>query len=280
MASNAQEITKVEPRTQKLTKKDYMIATIRSYILQNGFNYTNHQGTGYANIIFPGLKKIYKDNPEELKSAMKENIEFYNINPQTVPFVTSLQLKMLDYGEEPEKSRSIKMTLMGPLAGIGDAISQFGVAPLFSTIYASMAMAGVTGAPLMFLATMIAINLGIKFGLGWLGYKMGTSAIETLSKKISQVSRAANIVGVTVISGMAVNFVNVKIGFQYTTTIEGKEQLVFLQNVLDQILPRLLPAAITLIVLYLIKKRNWSVYQLLALLISAGVILSYLGIVV
>lgn len=270
----------MESNKGNLTKKDYVISTFRSYFLQNGFNYTNYQGTGYANILFPGLKKIYKDDPEGLKKATKDNIEFYNVNPQTVPFVSSLQLAMLDYGEDVDKIRSIKMALMGPLAGIGDAISQFGIAPLFSTIFASMAMAGITGAPIMFLVTMIAVNLFIKGGLGWLGYKMGTSAIETLSKKINQVSRAANIIGVTVISGLAVNFVKAKIGLEYATTIDGQEQLVSLQTVLDQILPRLLPAVITIGVLYLIKKRNWNVYKLLALLIVMGVVLSYLGILV
>lgn len=74
-----------------------------------------------------------------------------------------------------------------------------------------MAMAGITGAPIMFLVTMIAVNLFIKGGLGWLGYKMGTSAIETLSKKINQVSRAANIIGVTVISGLAFTLLRQKL---------------------------------------------------------------------
>lgn len=109
---------------------------------------------------------------------------------------------------------------------------------------------------------------------------MGTSAIETLSKEINQVSRAANIIGVTVISGLAVNFVKAKIGLEYATTIDGQEQLVSLQTVLDQILPRLLPAVITIGVLYLIKKRNWNVYKLLALLIVMRIVLSYLGILV
>jgi len=262
----------------KLTKKDYLNATLRSYILQNGFNYNTYQGTGYANLIFPGLKKIYKDNPDKLKQATIDNLEFYNVNPQTVPFVSSLQLAMLDHGEDVEKIRSIKMALMGPLAGIGDAISQFGLAPLFSTIFASMAMAGITGSPMMFLACMIGINLFIKLFLGFLGYKMGTSAIEVLSKKINQISRAANIIGVTVISGLAVNFVKMNLSLEYSTKIDGKEQVISLQNVMDQILPSLLPVAITAIVYYLIKKRNWDVYKLLAFLIILGIALSYLGI--
>ncbi len=60
----------MESKEQKLTKNDYFIATMRSYFLQNGFNYNTYQGTGYANIIFPGLKKIYKDDQEALKKPL------------------------------------------------------------------------------------------------------------------------------------------------------------------------------------------------------------------
>jgi PTS system N-acetylgalactosamine-specific IID component len=268
----------MESKEQKLTKNDYFIATMRSYFLQNGFNYNTYQGTGYANIIFPGLKKIYKDDQEALKKATIDNLEFYNVNPQTVPFVTSLQLAMLDHGEDVSKIRSIKMALMGPLAGIGDAISQFGVAQLFSTIFASMAIAGITASPIMFLVCMIGFNLFLKCLLGWLGYRMGTSAIEMLSQKINQISRAANIVGVTVISGLAVSFVKAEMAIEYATTIDGEQQVVALQTVFDQILPRLLPGLVTIMVYYLIKKKNWNVYKLLILLFVLGILGSLSGI--
>lgn len=44
----------------KLDKKDYLKTTLRAYLLQNGFNYSNFQGVGYANILYPGLKKYMK----------------------------------------------------------------------------------------------------------------------------------------------------------------------------------------------------------------------------
>ena len=50
----------MESKVTNLTKKDYIITTLRSYILQNGFNYTTYQGIGYLNVILPALKKIYK----------------------------------------------------------------------------------------------------------------------------------------------------------------------------------------------------------------------------
>lgn len=40
----------------KLTKKDYTKTTLRAYFLQNGFNYSNYQGLGYALVMYPASK--------------------------------------------------------------------------------------------------------------------------------------------------------------------------------------------------------------------------------
>ncbi|MDV6872612.1 PTS N-acetylgalactosamine transporter subunit IID, partial [Pseudomonas aeruginosa] len=45
--------------SNKLTKKDYLKTALRAFFLQNGFNYSNYQGIGYANVIYPALKKHF-----------------------------------------------------------------------------------------------------------------------------------------------------------------------------------------------------------------------------
>ena len=57
----------MESRKPVLKQRDYLNTTLRSYFLQNGFNYNSYQGTGYLFVILPVLKKIYKDDPEKLK---------------------------------------------------------------------------------------------------------------------------------------------------------------------------------------------------------------------
>ena len=37
----------MESKKPVLTAKDYLNVTLRSYYLQNGFNYNSYQGTGY-----------------------------------------------------------------------------------------------------------------------------------------------------------------------------------------------------------------------------------------
>lgn len=222
---------------------------------------------------------MYKDEPEKLKEAADANIEFYNTSPHMLPFVTNMQLAMYDNNQSIEDARSIKMALMGPMAGIGDSIGQFGLAPLFSTIFAGLALDGLSFAPMGFWICIVGCLLALRIGMGQLGYKLGTSIIETLSDRIRKISAAANIVGVTVISGLATNFVKMKFGIEYSTTLaSGEEQIVALQTIFDKIMPKLLPVMLTVIVYYLIKEKKWTTYQLLILLFVIGIVGSALGI--
>lgn len=272
----------MESKTNNLTKKDYLITTLRSYLLQNAFNYTTYQGVSYLNVILPGLKKIYKNDEKKLKEIAIANLEFYNTNPHVLPFITNLQLAMYKDNQSIEDVRSIKMALMGPLSGIGDSIAQFGIAPLFSTIFAGLALSGLAFAPLGYWIAMLISMLAIKMLMGYLGYKLGTAAIKTLSSKIGEISEAANIVGVTVISSLATKFVKANLAIKYVTnvTIDNKttEQIISIQEVLDKIMPNLLPVTVTIVVFYLLKKKKWNTYQLLILLFAVGIAFSTLGV--
>lgn len=259
-------------KTPVLTKSDYTKTALRSFLCQNGFNYNTYQGIGYLYVMLPALRKIYASEPEKLADIASKNMEFYNTSPHMLPFISNLNLAMYDHDQSPEDARSIKMALMGPLAGIGDSLAQFGVAPLMSTIFAGLAADGLGIAPLGFFIAINLVLLALKLFMGRLGYKLGTSIIDTLSAKIKQVSAAASIIGVTVIAGLATNFVKVKLAIQYQTMMGDKEQIISLQNILDKIMPRLLPVLLTIGVFYLVKKKKWSTYKLLALLFVIGIL--------
>lgn len=266
--------------SNKLTKKDYLITTLRAYLLQNAFNYSNYQGVGYANILYPALRKMYKNDDEKLKKALIENIEFYNTNPHFVPFVSNLQLVMLENNRPTSEARSMKMALMGPLAGIGDSMSQFLLAPLFSTICATLALQGQISGPIIFLFGLNLILLIIKLISGNYGYKVGTSIIQTVSEKMNKLTHAASIVGVTVISGLVTKMVKLSLPFTYTQMIEGKEQIVQVQKMVDGIAPALLPVLFTGVIYYLLKKKKLNTYYLVVFTIVFSVIATYLKIFV
>ena len=70
---------------------------------------------------------------------------------------------------------------------------------------------------------MLISMLIIKLLMGYLGFKLGTSVIETLSDKIGKIS-SANIVGVTVIAALATSFVKANIAIKYSHHVESGEK--------------------------------------------------------
>lgn len=247
----------------KLTKKDYTKTTLRAYFLQNGFNYSNYQGLGYALVMYPAFKKLYGDNPAKLAEELENNCEFYNTNPNFLPFITSIHLAMAESGMEYDEIRGIKMALMGPLAGIGDSLSQFCIAPLLFLICENVTL------------------LAIKLVMGGYGRRLGTSMIDKLSEKMGVISEAASMIGVTVIAGLAATFVkmNVAITFSAGAIEEGvKQSTVDIQAMLDKVAPALLPVLYTALMYYLIKKKGVTTYWLVLITVVIGVALSCLGI--
>lgn len=263
----------------KLRQSDYVKTSLRAFFLQNGFNYGNYQGLGYANVMYPSLRKLYKDD-DELQAALQDNVEFFNTNPSLLPFITSLHLVMLENKTHPKEIRSIKMALMGPLAGIGDSLAQFCLAPLFATIGASLAQEGLILGPILFFLAINGVLTAVKLLTGIWGYKLGTNIIASLSEKMEQISSVASMIGVTVISGLAVNFVKITTPLQYVATMPGDEQKVIaIQEMIDAIAPRLLPVLFTCLIFYLIKKKHWTTYKLVILTIIVGVVLSCLKLI-
>lgn len=266
--------------SNKLTKNDYVKTSLRAFFLQNGFNYGNYQGLGYANVLYPALRKMYKDDDDKLQGALKDNIEFFNTNPSLLPFITSLHLVMLENDTNPKEIRSIKMALMGPLAGIGDSLAQFCLAPLFATIGASLAQDGLILGPILFFLAMNCVLLAVKLLTGIWGYKLGTNIIESLSSKMEQISNVASMIGVTVISGLAVNFVKITTPIQYVASMpDNQEKVVAIQDMLNAIAPNLLPVLFTGFIFYLIKKKKWTTYKLVILTVVIGVLLSVLKLI-
>ncbi|MEE8682381.1 MAG: PTS system mannose/fructose/sorbose family transporter subunit IID [Coriobacteriaceae bacterium] len=267
----------------KLSTHDYNVTTLRSYFLQNGFNYSNYQGLGYGLVLYPAFKKLYGADTDKLAKELELNSEFYNTNPNFLPFITSLHLAMADEGADYDDIRGIKMALMGPLAGIGDSLSQFCIAPLFSTIFASLAMSGIAAAPLLFLVAMNGVLISIKFAVAAQGRKLGTAIVDKLSSKLSIISETASMIGVTVITGLVATYVKMNVGITFSAgaAAEGvKQSTVNIQSMLDGIAPSLLPVLYTALMYWLIKKKGWDTYKLVILTVILGIVLSVCGVLV
>lgn len=172
----------------KLTKKDYTKTTLRAYFLQNGFNYSNYQGLGYALVMYPAFKKLYGDNPAKLAEELDNNCEFYNTNPNFLPFITSIHLAiapLLFLICENVTLLAIKLVMGGYGRRLGtsmiDKLSEkMGVISEAASMIGVTVIAGLA-------ATFVKMNVAITFSAGAIeeGVKQSTVDIQAMLDKVA-----------------------------------------------------------------------------------------------
>ncbi|MBU5437953.1 PTS system mannose/fructose/sorbose family transporter subunit IID [Tissierella sp. MSJ-40] len=255
-----------------ISKRDLNKMTWRSLFLQASFNYERMQGCGWLYGLIPGLKKIHK-NKEDLSNSMSMHMEFFNTHPFLVTFIMGIVIAMEERKESPDTIRAIKVATMGPLGGIGDALFWMTLLPISAGIGASMAMQGNIAGPFVFLIMFNVVHFALRFGLMNYGYNTGVKATESLKTNTQSISRAASILGLTVVGGLIASFINLSTKIVIRT--EGNE--VILQELLDsQVMPKLLPLAYALL-MYRLLKKDFSPVMLIFITVVIGVLGHLIG---
>lgn len=261
---------------KKLTKKDiiesYLIWTFFSH---STYNYERMQASGVLHALAPGLEKLYGKDTEQMKEACRRHMEFFNTEPNVGGCILGITLALEEQkanGEDVDQEMisSIKTGLMGPLAGIGDTIWQGTLSPIALGIILGMAQEGNFMGPVIYLLT-IGIVL---FGLGYVsytkGYYMGREGIGKIigSGLLNRVTEKATVVGATVLGGLTASYVTVSSGLELklsTGTLNVQTE------VLDSIFKGILPLAVTLLTVFLLKKKvNVNLILLILIVIGAA----------
>lgn len=121
---------------QAMSRRDINIMALRSLLLQASFNYERMQAGGWLYTLIPSLRKIHR-NPQDLANSMKMHMEFINVHPFDVTFLSGLVLAMERGKERVSTIRAVKVALMGPLGGIGDALFWLTLLPICAGIGAA-----------------------------------------------------------------------------------------------------------------------------------------------
>ena len=254
-----------------IDKKDLKKVFWRSQICQFSHNYERMQSLSTVYILKPIFKKLYKDkSKEERANAMKRHLEYFNTHPIAMPFILGIVAAMEETTDEDQKESviSMKTSLMGPLAGIGDSMLNFTWMPIAGSIGAAFALDGnILGAIIMFLM-INCLYFPLKYYGVTKGYSKGMEVLggEDNGKGIfDRLANMANVLGVIVVGGLIATTVNP----------------LMLQEMLDKVMPNLLPLALTFLCYYLLKKSNGknAVWVIFGVLIIA-VLLSMAGIIV
>lgn len=257
-----------------LTKKDLNNMAWRSFFLQSSFSFERMQAGGWEYILMPALRKIYKNNPEKLKSALKDHLEFFNINPFVVTPVAGVIAAMEEKGEDREAIRGVKYALMGPFAGIGDALIWLTIFPICQGLGASLAIQGNFAGPILSLVLFNVLHFVLQFGGIGYGYRKGLSALSKLRTGTKQLSKLASIVGLTVLGALIASYVSMSTPLVINA---GKVSIKLQEDVLDKIMPNMIPLAFTFLVYWLLKKGLKPSY-IFGIIIVFGIVTKYFGI--
>lgn len=232
-----------------------------------GWNYEKMQGLGYYFSMLPMIKK--HGEGEAQKNLAKTELQFFNTNNTMAPIIMGVDCALQDE-KEPEAAETIaalKTGMMGPLAGIGDTL--FHVIP--STIIGSIASyMALEGSPL-------ALILWIFFGFLRLfcmknffnlGYKEGAKIVSEIGNRLKKITKAANILGITVIGALIPSVVNAKFAYEFTRG----EVSISLQQLADQIMPSLAPTLVVFMAYWMLGRKKMNSTRVTLLLVVIGIL--------
>lgn len=275
MAFNQSTYNNLQP-AKNLDKKTLNKMVWRSLNLQASFNYERMQAAGWLYGILPGLIAIHGKDSDDLKLSMAHNLEFFNTHPFLVTFVMGIVLSLEQQKADINTIRSVRVAAMGPLGGIGDAIFWFTLVPIAAGICSNMAIEGSLAGPILFLLIFNIVQFAVRFGLMYWSYKMGTSAIEMLTSNAKEFTRAASMLGVFIVGALTSNYGGTTIALE----IANGEKPIVIQSILDGVLPKMIPLALTLGLYFLMKKKGWTPVVCIAALLVLGIVGALLGLFV
>ena len=269
MASNYTNLTPAKALDKKTLNK----MVWRSLNLQGSFNYERMQANGWLYGILPGLLAIHGEGTEDLKLSMGHNLEFFNTHPFLVTFVMGIVLSLEQQKADINTIRAVRVAAMGPLGGIGDAIFWFTLVPIAAGIGANMAIDGSIAGPIVFLALFNIVQFAVRFFLMHWSYKLGTSAISALTEYAKEFTSAASLLGVFVVGALTSNYGGTALSNNLTL-----ENGTTIQSILDGVLPKMIPLALTLGLYFLMKKKKWTPVMCIGALLVLGLVGAAIGI--
>ncbi len=247
---------------KKVTSNDLLWTFIRSNFLLGSFNFERMQSMGFCVSMMPILKRVYGDNKEELKAALKRHLEFFN----TQPFVAAAIMGIIGAMEEkrangadisPATLSGVKVGLIGPLAGVGDPIFWGTIRPVLAALGAGIALTGSIIGPIIFFVAFNAIRLathwyGVKYG-----YEKGTELVENIGgNEMKFLTEGASVLGLLVMGALVAKWttVNMPLVISEYDNSAGDHVVTTLQTILDSLMPGIVALLMTFACMGLLKR--------------------------
>ncbi|MBQ4774067.1 PTS mannose transporter subunit IID [Pectobacterium versatile] len=250
-------------KVKKLTDGDIRAVFIRSNLFQGSWNFERMQALGFCFSMVPVIRRLYPENSEERKQAIKRHLEFFN----TQPFVAAPILGVTMAMEEQRANgapiddaaiNGLKVGLMGPLAGVGDPIFWGTARPVFAALGAGIAMSGSLLGPVLFFVLFNLVRLLVRYyGVAY-GYRKGIGIVSDMGGGFLQkMTEAASILGLFVMGALVNKWTHVNIPMVVSTVTNqnGETTVTTVQSILDQLMPGLVPLLLTFGCMWLLRRK-------------------------
>ncbi|MGI6512603.1 MAG: PTS system mannose/fructose/sorbose family transporter subunit IID [Catenisphaera adipataccumulans] len=280
----SEEITKSKAGApEELTKKDISKMYLRWHFANEiPHSFERYLAPSLLYAMMPVLRKLYKDD-DALRAAYKRQLLFFNTQLSWGGGVcTGLMASMEQQRAQEEYEHSeimmkddlmynTKAGLMGALAGIGDAIDSGTVQYIFIAIAVPWAQQGsAMGAIFPFICFAIyQVALGLFFAHR--AFDLGRNATGLMaSTGVQTAIDMLSVLGLFMMGILAGSYVKVSSSLQFT--ISGKEFVI--QDLLDKVVPGILPLAVVMGVYWYFVKKGLKVTQALLWLTGILIVLS------
>lgn len=260
-----------------IDKKDLWKTFKYALAIESGNCTTRQEADGFLQGMIPVLDKVY-DNKEERAEAYKRHCELFLTEGRMASICIGISCAMEErnakVGDIDEDSiNSIKVALMGPLAGVGDSLIHGTLRPIMAGLACSMVTAsGYTSAvgPILFITVMTVVGMAVRYYGIFKGYEGGLALVANLQEggMLDRLTKYAGIAAFTVCGGFISALVYVTLNISYT----NGETIISLQEILDGLMPNLIPLLYTLLMYWLIDKKKVNIILLMVVTILLGVL--------
>ncbi|HEY4399158.1 MAG TPA: PTS system mannose/fructose/sorbose family transporter subunit IID [Lactobacillaceae bacterium] len=296
----------------ELTKSDRLSVAWRSTFLQGSWNYERMQNLGWAYAMIPAIKKLYTSK-EDRAAALKRHLEFFNTHPYVASPIIGVTLALEEERAngaaiDDTAIQGVKIGMMGPLAGIGDPVFWFTVRPILGALGASLAMTGNILGPILFFVLWNIIRMAFIWYTQEFGYRAGGEITKDLSGGLLQdITKGASILGMFILAVLVERWVSVNFTVNLPAkklsegayiefpkgAVDGSHLQTILQQVasglsltpeqantlqanLNSLIPGLAGLGLTLLAMWLLKKKVSPITLIIGLFVF-GIVMHALG---
>lgn len=244
------------------------------------YNYERMMGLGFCHCMVPVLEELYGDDREAVAAGLKRHLIYFNTENTwgaIIPGITAAMEEERAGGAaiDDDMENNLKTALMGPMAGIGDSVTQSLVKVVLLSIAIGLASQGNALGPVLLVVLFSAYALIVGYFCYMSGYRFGKDAVTKLlaGGLVRQLTEGLGAMGMMVLGCLVATVIPITCPLVF----ELSSGTIEIQAILDTILPQMLPLAAFLLTYQAIKRGVKPTVVIVAMFVIA-IVLSPLGI--